>query len=140
MVVSAPSLASLSSPCPFPSWSTALLPSTRTDFGGTRSQFLKYTNASMKVEQKKKEHIKKMAADRRMAQKFFLIQVELQFFFFTFSFFRQWSRQQQQQLVLLQSETDNRQNQQIPSASGMYLYLFATRARLKCVKSRCCMK
>ena len=27
------------------------------------------------VEQKKKEHIKKMAADRRMAQKFFLIQV-----------------------------------------------------------------
>ena len=31
----------------------------------------------MKVEQKKKEHIKKMAADRRMAQKFFLIQVEL---------------------------------------------------------------
>ena len=29
------------------------------------------------MEQKKKEHIKKMAADRRMAQKFFLIQVDL---------------------------------------------------------------
>ena len=28
------------------------------------------------MEQKKKEHIKKMAADRRMAQKFFLIQVQ----------------------------------------------------------------
>ena len=44
-------------------------------------QLLKFTNASLlKVEQKKKEHIKKMAADRRMAQKFFLIQVELQKF------------------------------------------------------------
>ena len=42
---------------------------------------MKYTNAPLlKVEQKKKEHIKKMAADRRMAQKFFLIQVELQKF------------------------------------------------------------
>ena len=42
------------------------------------------------MEQKKKEHIKKMAADRRMAQKFFLIQVDLWCFSFFVIFFRQW--------------------------------------------------
>ena len=94
---------------------------------------MKFTNASLlKVEQKKKEHIKKMAADRRMAQKFFLIQVELQKFkVLRFPVFRQWSHQQQQRLALLQSETD-RQSQQIPSASGMY-NLFATAPSWKCI-------
>ena len=38
---------------------------------------MKSANDKMKVEHKKKERIKQIAADRRTAQKFFLIQVQL---------------------------------------------------------------
>ena len=102
-----PSLGSSSSPCPSPLWSTASPSSTRTACGGTRSlrcvkkaevlskdmkverislveclsgnrQEERYLESYKKVEHKKKERIKQIAADRRTAQKFFLIQVRLQ--------------------------------------------------------------
>ena len=74
------------SPCPFLSWWTALLSSTRTDSGETRwgrswcwrssspSWLAHHRNGDGQVEHKKKERIKQLAADRRTAQKFFLIQ------------------------------------------------------------------
>ena len=51
----------------------------------------KSENDQMKVEHKKKERIKQIAADRRTAQKFFLIQVlSLSDLFFFFVFFFDW--------------------------------------------------